>query len=107
MLVTTPLRLAICLFPGIASLDSIGPVEILSFIFPDLIEKVGIGAYPEPPRFSLQPTFVGYTLDPMIPSATGPGLLAQTTYDELNDSPTLEQVDIILSPGGYLPGYPS
>jgi hypothetical protein len=107
MLVTTPLRLAICLFPGITSLDFIGPVEVLSWIFPDLIEKVGVEVYPEPPRFSIEPTFVGYTLDPTILGATGPGFLAQGTYDELNDSPTQEQFDIILVPGGYLSKYRS
>jgi hypothetical protein len=99
---TNTLRLAVCLFPIVTALDFIGPVEVFSFLIPKVIERVGVDTYPEKPRYTLDVTYLAYDLDPMTTAATGPGLLAQRTYEELNDSSIHEQFDILLIPGGTI-----
>jgi len=98
MSATNILRLAVCLFPVVTALDFVGPVEVFSFLIPEVIKRVGVDTYPEKPRYTLDVTYLAYDLDPMTTAATGPGLLAQRTYEELNNSS--EQFDILLIPGG-------
>lgn len=90
----TKLRLAVCLFPDVTALDFIGPVEALAFLHPTKIEQAR-SKLPEIPAYSIEATFLSYTLDPIRPTALGPNFLANSTYDQEH-----EQFDILLVPGG-------
>lgn len=94
MSITTPLRIAICLFPQVTALDYAGPIEVFSFLHPELIQQIG-SQYPEYPRYSIEATFLSYTLDPIKPKGLGPSSLPDATYDQEHD-----QFDILLVPGG-------
>lgn len=85
------LSLAVCVFPEVCPTDYQGPVELLSFISPGTIAR---GLFPHTPAVTIEATYVGTTLEPLIPGS-GPRILADKTYDDVK-----EQFDIILVPGG-------
>lgn len=89
----TPLTLAVCLFPDVASLDYQGPIEQLGFISPKFISR---GMLPQEPPVTVEVTYLAPTTSPVDPGA-GPQLLPNKAYDDVKEG---EQFDIILVPGG-------
>ena len=85
-----PLRVAVCLFPLVASLDFVGPMELLSFLFP---EHIKMGLTPPPP-YSITATYIHVTKEPVVASC-GIAIVPAKTYEEAT-----EQYDILLVPGG-------
>jgi putative intracellular protease/amidase len=90
---TVPLRLAVCLFPGVTALDYQGPMELFNFISSKQLSGPIGGLFPNPP-YSIDTTYLSHDLKPIEPFA-GPWLLPSTTYGD-----TVGQYDIILVPGG-------
>ncbi|KAI0072435.1 class I glutamine amidotransferase-like protein [Panus rudis PR-1116 ss-1] len=89
------LKLAVCLFDDVTSLDYSGPVELLSFIAPKAVATADFGVKRNIPVI-VPPTFLNYTRDPVKPMS-GPDVLVNKAYDDVGPD---EQFDIILVPGG-------
>ena len=90
---TIPLRLAVCLFPGVTALDYQGPIEVLGFLSPKRLGSTMRGRFPEPPPYSLETSYLSHNLEPVEP-ISGPLVLPNALYT------TTDQYDIILVPGG-------
>lgn len=92
------LRLAVCLFPGVTSLDFQGPLELFSFISSKKLSGSG-SRYSTPPAYSIDATYLSHSLDPVVPDA-GPRMKPDATYiDKIN-----EKYDMLLVPGGMWRG---
>lgn len=92
----TPLTLAVCLFPQVCPTDFQGPVELLTFISPEMISLLPdlVGS----PDKSITTTYLAVNREP-VKGSSGPLLLPDKAYAEVKDG---EQFDIILVPGGML-----
>lgn len=99
---TKTLRLAVCLFPNVTSLDFIGPVEIMSFLDPARVERSGTAFPIKQLPYHITTEYLNHTVDPVTPMAKGPELVTQRTYAYFNDSQNREQFDILLIPGGNI-----
>jgi len=88
----TVLKLAVCLFPGVTSLDFQGPLELFGFLSSSLPLRAGLESTTH--QFSIQ--YLAPTLEPITPDR-GPKTLADATYEQAR-----EQFDVILVPGGGL-----
>jgi len=87
------LKIAVCIFPGVATLDYQGPMELFGFLAPSrLSDERSTTSSP----FALEPTYISYTKDPVKP-ASGPLVLPDRTFDDI---PAEEQFEIVLIPGG-------
>ena len=92
------LRMAICLVPFSATLDFIGPMEVLDLLIQqnlDGLSQSGLLPHKLDPAARIEPTYFSASKDPVIVTA-GPPVHADKTYDEEG----LGQYDIILIPGG-------
>ena len=90
--------MAICLVPFGASLDFIGPMEVLALLVPQNIDgfnQSGLLPHKLDPTTRIEPTYFSASKDPVIVTA-GPPVHADKTYDEEG----LGQYDILLIPGG-------
>jgi hypothetical protein len=96
-----PLRLAVCLYPGLTALDYQGPVELFGFISSKSLNS-GIGLLPLPQPYTIETTFLSHDMEPVEPSS-GPRVLPDASY--IDD---VGQFDIVLVPGGkwHLPYIP-
>ena len=86
------MRLAICLYPEVTSLDYQGPMQLFANLtakYIPVLEKY----FKTPPAVTIEPFYLAPTLDPIVPDS-GPNVLPTATYD------TQDQFDIILVPGG-------
>lgn len=89
---SSPLRLAVCLFPDVTALDFQGPIELLGCITPKRLRMTG-HRFKTLPSTSIEITYLSHNLEPVEPM-TGPLLQINNTYE------TEEQFDILLIPGG-------
>jgi hypothetical protein len=92
------LKMAICLVPHAASLDFIGPMDVLGLLVQqniDPLNEVDILPKKLDPAVRIEPAYFSASKDPVIVTA-GPPVHADKTYDEEG----LGQYDIILVPGG-------
>jgi len=92
-----PLRLAVCLFPGVTALDYQGPMELLGFISPKNLNGSRNDIFPEPLLYSIDATYLSHDLEPVEPTS-GPQVLPNLSYGA-----AVSQYDIILVPGGPMP----
>jgi len=90
--VPQPLRLAVCLFPGVTALDYQGPIELLGRLSPENLNIY----FPSPPSHSIETTYLSHNLEPLKPM-TGPLVLPNASYSVTDP---IDQYDIILVPGG-------
>jgi len=86
-----PLRLAVCLYPGLTALDYQGPIELFGFISKKSVND-GI-PLPEPLKYTIEITFLSHDMNPVEPKS-GPMILPNASYTD----PT-GQYDIVLVPG--------
>lgn len=87
------LKLAVCLFEGVASTDFQGPVELFGFISP---EQYPLQNFPTEPAYLIDASYFSTSMD-AVRTASGPKLVPTRTYDSLKSG---EQFDIVLVPGG-------
>jgi putative intracellular protease/amidase len=90
---TVPLRLAVCLFPGVKALDYQGPMEVLGYLSLKKLNDTMRGQFPKPPPYSLDTSYLSHNLEPVEP-ISGPLVLPNALYN------TTDQYDVILVPGG-------
>ena len=93
---TKALRLAVCLFPRVTSLDYQGPIEIFSFIFSSVLSK-DPKKFVTPPSHSFEPAYLAETLQP-VEASGGPCVVPTSTYQKEIEAGT--QYDVLLVPGG-------
>lgn len=91
------LRLAVCLFDDVTSLDYQGPLALFGFLEPEVVKVLPIFAN-SPPKYTFEVTYLAHTLDP-VKSSPGPPVVPSRTYDDIKAD---EQFDVILIPGGEL-----
>lgn len=96
MSVPTNLRLAVCLFDDVTSLDYQGPIALFGFLEPEVVKVLPVFKNSTPPKYTIEITYLAHTLDP-VKSSPGPLVVPSRTYDEIKDD---EQFDLILIPGG-------
>ncbi|KAJ7602462.1 class I glutamine amidotransferase-like protein [Roridomyces roridus] len=87
-------RVAVCLFPGVTTLDYQGPVELLGILSSKNRQRALNGVSQEMPSLFMEFTYLSHTMDPVEPTA-GPAVLPSMTYNTAK-----EQFDILLVPGG-------
>jgi putative intracellular protease/amidase len=94
-----PLRLAVCLYPGVTALDYQGPMELFGFISNKSLNgpKNSRLPLPEPLKYTIETTFLSHDTKPVEPKS-GPLILPNASYTD----PT-GQYDIVLVPGGKWP----
>jgi transcriptional regulator GlxA family with amidase domain len=85
-----PLRLAICLYPGLTALDYQGPVELFGFISNG--PKSSRPSLPEPLKYTIEISYLSHDLKPIQPKS-GPLILPNASYTDPG------QYDIVLVPG--------
>ncbi|KII87073.1 hypothetical protein PLICRDRAFT_176870 [Plicaturopsis crispa FD-325 SS-3] len=97
----TPLRLAICLYPGVTVLDYQGPVELLGALDPTIMSgPYGMTLFGKNlPKYTIENTYFSHSLDPVKP-LSGAQMIPSRTYSDALASG--EQFDLILVPGGML-----
>lgn len=93
---TKVLRLAVCLFPGVTTLDYQGPTEIFSYIFSSVLAK-DPEEFATPLSHSFEETYVAETLQP-VQASGGPCVVPTSTYQKETGLGT--QFDVLLVPGG-------
>ncbi|KAF7973439.1 hypothetical protein HWV62_15132 [Athelia sp. TMB] len=91
---STPLRLAVCLFPSVTALDYQGPMELLGFLSPQNLERTRSRVFPTQPAYSIETDYLSHSMNPIVP-VSGPHVMPTGTYGG-----THTQYDIILVPGG-------
>ena len=90
----TPLRLAVCLFQDMSTLDYQGPMELLGSLSPDVVNR---GLFESsPPSQHVEVTYLSRNLDPVKP-LVGPLVLPNVSYSDIEAT---NQYEIILVPGG-------
>ncbi len=93
----TNLSLAVALFPVVCPTDYQGPIELFSFLSPELVANPQ-GILSTAPDTTVKVTYLVVTSDP-IQGGSGPRVLPDKTYSEvLKDG---QQFDVILVPGGW------
>ncbi|KAF9070230.1 class I glutamine amidotransferase-like protein [Rhodocollybia butyracea] len=92
-------RLAVCLYPGVTTLDYQGPIELLGLFSTTNRAKPDsfLQSFKHLPEFAIDPEYLSHTREPVIPWA-GPPALPTGTYTEAINAGT--QFDIIMIPGG-------
>lgn len=90
----TILRLAVCLYPGVDTLDFQGSIEMFSFISLKNQHRTDLGD--SLPPLAIEPEYLSHSLEPVEPHC-GPLLLPSGTYDDVKEG---DQYDILLIPGG-------
>ncbi|KAK7025065.1 DJ-1 protein-PfpI domain-containing protein [Favolaschia claudopus] len=92
---TQTLRVAVCLYPGVTTLDYQGPVELLGMLSAKNREHAALAtAGIHIPDVTIEFTYLSHTLEPVEPIA-GPPVVPSLTYENAK-----EQFDIVLIPGG-------
>lgn len=86
----TVLRLAVCIYPDVCSLDFVGPMELFSFLFPQALATRPYGVISP---YAIQVSYMSVSRDPVV-STTGTVVLPSISYQEVS-----EQFDILLVPG--------
>ena len=100
---TKTLRLAVCLFPRVTSLDYQGPIEIFSFIFSSALSN-NPEKFVTPLSYSFEPAYLAETLQP-VEASGGPCVVPTSTYQKETESGT--QYDVLFVPGGIFRWFPS
>ena len=85
----TLLRLVVCLFPDVCALDFVGPMELLSFLFPAYVDA-GFGTF----SHTVEVTYASISKNP-VRTGSALTILPDKSYDEAT-----EQFDVVLVPGG-------
>lgn len=93
------LRLAVCLFDDVTSLDYQGPIALFGFLEPEVVKVLPAFKNSTPPKYTIETTYLAHTLDP-VKSSPGPPVVPSRTYDDVKAD---EQFDLILIPGGEVP----
>lgn len=88
----TTLKLAVCLYTDMTNLDFGGPMELLSFLRPEVIQMGYLQT-----DYIIEPTYLSYNRTPFRGSLVGPLITPDRAYDEVKEG---EQYDILLVPGG-------
>ena len=88
----TALKLAVCLFDEVTSLDFQGPIEQFNFISPKALAR---RILPTEPQYVIDTSYLAVSLNPV--QGSGPALVPTRTYDSVTPG---EQFDIIMVPGG-------
>ena len=88
----TTLKLAVCIFPDVVTLDYQGPMELIGFLSKEVIAQNQTPT----PAYEVEATYLAYTKDP-VKAVSGPYVLPDATYDDAING---EQFDLILVPGG-------
>ncbi|KDQ25407.1 hypothetical protein PLEOSDRAFT_1084969 [Pleurotus ostreatus PC15] len=94
----TILRLAVCLFEDVTSLDYQGPIALFGCIEPEFANKYlqDLPLASAGLKYMLEIVYLAESLD-LVKSSPGPLVVPSRRYDEIGDS---EQFDILLIPGG-------
>lgn len=88
---TTPLKLAVCLYPDACPTDFQGPTELLSSLSPRYLKQFGLT-----PAYSVEFDFLAATAEP-VQGSSGPALVPTRTFGAIKPE---EKYDVILVPGG-------
>ena len=84
------LRLAVCLFPDVCALDFVGPMELLSSLFPEWLAKTEAGPSP----YTIKVAYVSTSKEP-VRATSALTISPDQSYEEAT-----EQFDLLLVPGG-------
>ncbi|KAH8073013.1 class I glutamine amidotransferase-like protein [Cristinia sonorae] len=90
------LKLAVCLFDDVTTLDFQGPLEHLGFLARWNVVETAPPFTRIDSKFIIDSVFLGPSTDPVRP-CTGPLMIPTRTYDSVGED---EQFDMILVPGG-------
>lgn len=88
---TTHLKLAVCLYPDACPTDFQGPTELLSSLLPRYLKQFGLT-----PAYSMDFDFLATTAEP-VQGSSGPALVPTRTFGSIQPE---EKFDVILVPGG-------
>ncbi len=93
----TILRLAVCLFEDVTSLDYQGPIALFGCMEPDFVNKY-LQDLPSSAglKYLLEIVYLAHSLGP-VKSSPGPPVVPSRRYDDITGS---EQFNILLIPGG-------
>lgn len=92
----TVLKIAVCLFQDVASLDYQGPMEQIGFLSASNLAKLPKEFGLENTPYIVEATYLATSEHPILPAA-GPRLFPDRTYDSVGAD---EQFDVVLVPGG-------
>ncbi|KAF9070231.1 class I glutamine amidotransferase-like protein [Rhodocollybia butyracea] len=92
-------RVAVCLYPGVTTLDYQGPAELLGEFSTKSRANPGpfLQSLENLPEFVIESEYLSHTMEPVFPWA-GPAVLPTGTYTEAINA--RKQFDIIMIPGG-------
>ncbi|TCD62795.1 hypothetical protein EIP91_006388 [Steccherinum ochraceum] len=94
------LKMAVCIFPNVTTLDFQGPLEQFGYLIPSRLQNNHYNPELNVPKYALDITYVSPTEELVYPMAGAP-MKGSTTYDKVLAADPPEQFNILLVPGGF------